>query len=168
MTGPLAIGIDPGLTGAVSLVADRLLEVADLPVLANGSASGSMRQQLDAGAFDDLLRDWSRRHDFAGHAVVAAIERPIAMPRLPAQTIAVQFDTYGVLRGVLAARRLVPLAVDASKWKRGFGLKGGKDEKAASRQCAARLYPGAPVDRVKDHNRAESILIAHWARRQFA
>lgn len=35
--------------------------------------------------------------------------------------------------------------------------------KHESRECALRLYPTAPVTRVKDHNRAESILIAHWA-----
>jgi len=88
------------------------------------------------------------------------IERPIAMPNLPAQTIASQFDTFGVLRSVLACRMREPLVfVTPNEWKKHFGLHREKD---ASRRVAVSLYPSAPVGRVKDHNRAESILIAHW------
>ncbi len=163
----IILGIDPGLTGAISLLdshGPRLLECADLPVCQNGTAGGSMRNWLDADALRNLLADWSARHAFAAADVVTAIERPLPMPSLPAQTIASQFDTFGVLRGLIAAHtwgrsQLFPTPT----WKRGFGLKGGKEAKHESRECARRLYPNAPVSRAKDHNRAESILIAHWA-----
>jgi hypothetical protein len=162
----IVLGIDPGLTGAISVLdsqGPRLLECADLPVQSNGTAGGSMRNWLDVATLRKLLGEWSQRHAFGDHDIAVAIERPIAMPTLPAQTIASQFDTFGALRGLFAS----PLwgrnvLFPSPTWKRGFGLKGGKDAKTESRECALRLYPSAPVTRVKDHNRAESILIAHW------
>ncbi|NDZ11506.1 hypothetical protein C7T35_01325 [Variovorax sp. WS11] len=160
----LIIGCDPGLTGAISLLsADRraLLDCQDLPTCDNGTASGSMKRWLDAEAFSRLLQGWSDRHDFAREGVTVFIERPIPMPSLPAQTIASQFDTFGVLRAQLA-RRGVMHYVNPRDWKKSFGLS---TEKAASREVCLRLYNSAPVARVKDHNRAESILIGHFGMR---
>jgi hypothetical protein len=55
--------------------------------------------------------------------------------------------------------------INPRDWKKIYGLGTDKD---ASRATAVRLYPNAPVSRVKDHNRAESILIGHWLVREFA
>lgn len=163
MSADFTIGIDPGTTGAISLIGrDRLLECADLPMESNGQR-GTVQQWLDARAFVQILRDWSARHGFAEGSIVAAIERPIPMPSMPSTTIASCFDGFGAIRGALAYTWWHVHTVQPRDWKRAYGLKGGKDEKTASRQCAARLYPNAPVGRVMDHNRAESILIAHYA-----
>jgi hypothetical protein len=159
----LYIGCDPGLTGAISLIdpSRGLLECADIPVCSNGQDTGSMKTWVDVVALDALLWDWSGRHDFASNAVVAGIERPIAMPNLPAQTIASQFDSFGALRGALAAQAGAAglHIVSPHAWKKLFGLHADKTKARALCQC---LYAGAPVTRVKDHNRAESILIAHY------
>lgn len=159
----ISLGIDPGLTGAASLVNERLglLECSDLPVCNNGTSTGSMRNWLDVDALHELFCGWASRHGFAVDSVVCVLERPIPMPNLPAQTIASQFDTVGAIRGLLASRswgRRVEM-VNPNTWKRSFGLS---QDKGASRACALRLYPQAPVTRVKDHNRAESVLLAHW------
>jgi hypothetical protein len=37
-------------------------------------------------------------------------------------------------------------------------------DKGESLELARRLYPDAPLPRMKDHNRAEALLIAHRAR----
>lgn len=163
----LVIGCDPGLTGAISLIKPgALLECEDLPVCGNGTASGSMKTWVDVPRLWNLLADWSARHDFASESVVAVVERPIPMPSLPAQTIASQFDTFGAVRAVLAARMREPLVcVNPSTWKKMFGLHADKD---VSRVIAKNLYADAPVACVKDHNRAESILIAHWHMRATA
>lgn len=169
----IAIGVDPGLTGAIAAVCSQrgLIECDDLPVCPNGTASGAMRNWIDAQALDVLLQDWSSRHDFAREDVVGFIERPIAMPGrpggrgAPVQTIATQFDTFGVLRAMLQAhmrgRRPINV-VDPKAWKALFGLKADKTE---ARDCCMRLYPSAPVTLKKHHNRAEAILIAHWGKR---
>lgn len=155
----LALGVDPGLTGAISLLCTErgLLECADIPTCDNGTASGSMRRWLDAHELDRLLSGWSARHEFARESLAAVIERPIPMPTLPSQTIASQFDTFGALRALL--QRWAPVRfVNPRDWKKSFGL--GNDKEAA-RACCRRLHRTAPVTLVKHHNRAESILIAH-------
>lgn len=162
----LAIGCDPGLTGALALLdSDRgLLEVVDVPTCANGQTTGSMKRWVDVEALADQLRTWSRTHEFALHSVVAAVERPIPMPSLPAQTVASQFDTFGAIRALL--RRYADVRhPDPQVWKKRFGFGRDKDE---ARACALRLYPGAPLTRVKDHNRAESVLIGHWLLKEMA
>lgn len=159
----MVIGIDPGLTGALCLLDSQrgLLECADIPTCANGQATGSMRKWLDVWALLLLLAEWRTRHDMEREDVHAAIERPVPMPTLPAQTIASQFDTFGALRGVLSMRldsnRI--RVVTPQEWKKLYGIGHDKDR---ARSVAQALYGNAPVARVKDHNRAESILIGHW------
>jgi hypothetical protein len=160
----IAIGIDPGLTGAMALICTRhgLLDVLDLPTSDNGTASGSMKRWIDVDVLQRSLGNLSIRFGFALDDVQVAIERPIPMPSLPAQTIASQFDTFGVLRAL--AMRVGPVrCVNPRDWKSIYGLT---NDKSAARACAQRLYADAPVKRVKDHNRAEAILIAHWLKRE--
>lgn len=160
----MIVGCDPGLTGAIALINQgKLLECFDIPTCDNGQATGSMKRWVDIDKLREELQALSKLHDFARHAVFGVIERPIPMPTLPAQTIASQFDTFGVLRASLAPiARDGMRAVNPSEWKRFYGLKSDKD---AARTTAMALYPDAPVRRQKDHNRAEAILIAHWFER---
>lgn len=162
----LAIGVDPGLTGSLCLIDSRrgLLDCADIPTCDNGLATGSMKRWVDPKALELVLRDWSAKWGFAAESVHAAIERPIPMPSLPAQTIASQFDTFGVIRAVLQRHAHVQ-CVAPNIWKKIYGF--GKD-KAEARACCKRLYPSAAVARVKDHNTAEAILIGHWLVRELA
>lgn len=160
----LIIGCDPGLTGAIALIdgtRSTLLGCEDLPVCDNGTSSGSMKRWIDSAAFLGLLQSWAERFDFAHSDVEIFIERPIPMPSLPAQTIASQFDTFGVLRSHLQRRGPVNF-VNPREWKKFFGL--GTDKNASRATCQA-LYPSAPVGRVRDHNRAESILLGHFGMR---
>jgi hypothetical protein len=87
------------------------------------------------------------------------------MPTLPAQTIASQFDTFGAIRATLGKYTEDLHYVNPREWKKFFGLH---TDKNGSRDCCLRLYPSAPVARVKDHNRAESVLIGHFHLRGFA
>jgi hypothetical protein len=166
---PLYIGIDPGLSGAIALVGRGLLEVADLPVCESGQG-GSMDRHIDARGLATQIRVWSARHEFAMRSVCAFLERPIANAvrpggrTAPAVTIAQQFEAFGAIRGVLAAMLIETHFVTPQRWKKLFGLKGGDDAKIEARRCAMRLYESATpqLSRVKDHNRAEAILIAHY------
>lgn len=160
----IILGCDPGLTGAMSLIQPGigLMECADLPTCGNGLESGSMKRWLDCTAMRALMGDWSVRHDFARETLHCFIERPIAMPSLPAQTIASQFDTFGALRALFERMGVVHI-VAPNEWKRLYGF--GKDKDGARSTCLS-LYPDAPVTRKKDHNRAESVLIGHWGARK--
>ena len=87
----LIIGVDPGLTGAISLLCSErgLLECEDLPTCTNGQTTGKMLRWIDVAALQGMLWDWSVRHGFAEHSVHACIERPIPMPSMPSTTTAV-------------------------------------------------------------------------------
>lgn len=162
----LIIGIDPGLTGAMSLICSHrgLLECVDIPTEANGLSTGGMKRWVDAWALEGVLADWSTKWELAAESVKAAIERPIPMPSMPSTTTASNFDTFGTVRAVLR-RRCEITYVAPNIWKKLYGF--GKD-KAEARACCQRLYPTAPVARVKDHNRAEAILIGHWLLKELA
>lgn len=156
----IVIGVDPGLTGALCIIGRDRQMVADIPTCENGTASGSMKRWVDVEKLGHIVSTWSHIFGLARESVTVVIERPIPMPSLPAQTIASQFDTFGALRAVLA-RYGDSLIVNPRDWKKIYGL--GND-KSASRACAQRLYPALALDlhRVKDHNRAEAVLIAHY------
>jgi hypothetical protein len=165
----IVIGVDPGLTGALSAICTRdgLLECLDLPTCGNGTSTGSMKRWINVRALDVELDTMAWRQEFVRESVHAFIERPIPMPTLPAQTIASQFDTFGAVRALLESKSwgMELSYVNPREWKAMFNL--GNSKEAARKTCQA-LYPEAPVSRVKDHNRAEAILIAHYGMRSIA
>ena len=162
----IVLGVDPGLTGALGVVSSRdgLLHCMDLPICGNGTSTGSMKHWIDVRALDVALRSLAERLVFAAESVHVFIERPIPMPTLPAQTIASQFDTFGAVRALLESKTWGRELrhVNPQEWKAMFKLGKNKD---ASRETCRSLYPTAPVPLVKHHNRAESILIAHYGLR---
>ena len=52
--------------------------------------------------------------------------------------------------------------VHVRTWQKFFGLTNDKDQ---SLRLAKELYPEAPITLKKHHNKAEALLIAHYARR---
>lgn len=163
----LVIAVDPGLTGACSIV-DRngLRALFDLPVMKipGVGPKALVQNKVDGKAFRALLR----QHCPAGEAPVAVIE---AVGTMGGANNAVQ--TQGSLLRSLGALETVfeccgvPLAyAHPQTWKRHYGLidpdlkPAGRKKKAL--ECARRLYPQADIGKAKHHNRAESVLIARW------
>ena len=139
---PLIIGIDPGVTGAVAFLGFDTV-VHDMPPNPRDLA--------------ELLFPFDRRDR-------AIVEQAQAMPK---QGVSSTFKTgygYGVIIGVLASLGIPYETVTPSVWKRAMGLQ-GKD-KDASRSLARCYWPDAPLSRVKDHGRAEALLIAEYGRRK--
>ena len=167
----IVISADPGLSGAISLLCSRrgLLECADLPTCSNGIATGSMKRWLDLAALQALLAGWSTKYELAQESVHVAIERPIPMPTLPAQTVACQFEVFGTIRALTHSMfGAAAMNIVAPKdWKKSFGVKADKE---AARACALRLYPAAAqyLKRKLDHNRADSLLLGHFLMRSMA
>lgn len=137
------MGIDPGAGGAVALILDVTeAEVYDMP----------------GGPHDlaELVR-FTR-------PVVAVVERAQSMPGQGLASTFAYGTGYGTVLGVLAALDVPFRTVAPVVWKRRFNLL-GKD-KGQSRERAQELYPqlAQHLRRVKDHGRAEALLIATWAR----
>jgi hypothetical protein len=167
----LTISVDPGLTGAISLLCSQrgLLECEDLPTCSNGQSTGKMLRWIDCDKLQKLLAEWSSDWRFAEESVHAVIERPIPMPSMPSTTTASSFDSFGVIRALVSGK-VTPngmTIVTPREWKKFFGLGTDKDESIA---CALRLYPSAAryLTKKLHHNRAESILVGHFLLREVA
>lgn len=161
----IVIGIDPGLTGGISMLGQRgqYIRVVDIPTMQRMSAKASVKNQVDGGALAELLREWCEGWD--KNEIVVVIETPIAFPGQNSSTTASAFLTSGIIEGVVMARRHTHYLVSPSEWKKSMKL--GKD-KELCRAAAIRLFPDAPLTRKKDHNRAESLLIAHYGFNKYA
>lgn len=154
MTVTNIIGIDPGVVGALALVslAGDLIEVADMPILRDGSAG---RATVNAPLLADLLARWHAREvicEFVG-------------PR-PGEGALGAFSfgrCRGVIEGACAALAVPIRFVTPPSWKRLVGIPPGRDgAKDAARSEAARRWPDKAglFARVKDDGRAEAALIA--------
>lgn len=147
----LFLGIDPGLTGALALLDARgaLFQVEDLPTIARGK--GKVRQEIDAAALARLLRP------HAADIELAVVEQVSAMPGQGVASVFSLGHTLGAIVGVLQALAIPLHLVTPAQWKKAAGVSADKD---LVRAAAVRLYPAAPLDRKKDHNRAEALLLA--------
>jgi len=166
------IGIDPGLTGACAVLDHNgLRAVFDLPTMAiPGIGPDAMVQRkIDAKAFLHQLL----QHIPVGEVGRVCIESVGTMggKNNAVQTQGSLLRSLGTIEAVMECSRMPLEYVAPQTWKRHYGLLCSGDSptrrKAIARACAHRLYPDCPdLARVKDHNRAEAILIAHWLMRE--
>jgi hypothetical protein len=150
----MLVGIDPGLTGAVAVLApDGTLEALyDVPTLSLKTTRGR-KQEYDIPGMVQLLRP------YVGSQVHIIVETAQAMP---GQGVRSTFGTgvgYGVWLGILAALALPYTSVRPGTWKKALTL--GKDKEQA-RARAIQLFPQADLRRKRDHGRAEALLLAWW------
>lgn len=149
-------GIDPGLLGAIALI----------------DAGGACKRLVDTPRIGFRL-DFNALFDAIAICPAAThfwIELQHAMPgNRPTSTFSIG-ETYGAIRGILAALRLPYSEIRASIWQRAL-LAGvpGADTKARSVRAAAAMFPGeallTPRGRVLD-GRADALLIAEYGRRK--
>lgn len=170
----IIISIDPGLTGACSVLDHNgLRAVFDLPTMPipGVGPTAMVQSKLDGVAFKNLLL----KHCPAGEPVRAVIEAVIVMggKNNAIQTQGSLLRTLGAIETVLELLGLKPTYAHPQSWKKFFGLidssLNDRERKAKAMDCARRLYPNcADIARVKDHNRAESLLLGHWMLKEVA
>lgn len=139
------LGIDPGETGAIAILHNSQYEfdVYDMPP-----------NPADLAELIGTLGDID----------MAYLEKAQAMPNQGVSSMFNYGVGYGTIIGILAARSIPYTLITPAVWKRALGLTG--KPKDASRALARSWFPHAPLSRVKDHGRAEALLIAEWGRRQ--
>lgn len=161
----ITVGIDLGVSGAVSAVDSRGTAVVhDLPIIEDARG-----KRLDAPAFIRLLRDLIPASD-AGFAVAEDVHVMRVAGR--AMSHSTETTLVGLRFAVQAAADIARIRLELVRpqsWKAHYGIKADKTG-AQARQIAATLYPprAAELARVKDHNRAESLLIAHYGKAVFS
>lgn len=157
MTHRLVLGVDPGQTGAIAILADgRLFGFVDMPTMPR-KAGGN---EVDAATLARKLRGAVSVHP--GAYVVAVLEAVSAMPKQGVSSVFRFGEGFGVVKGVLGAMQVPMVLVPAATWKRRLGLWGV--EKDIARTLAIQRFPAAAEDlqRKKDVGRADALLIAHW------
>ena len=112
------IGIDPGIAGAIALVtaAGDLIDVADMPVLRDGSGG---RAAVNAPLLAVLLARWPAQTVFCEFVSARPGEGP---------TGAFSFGrSRGVIEGVCAVLGLPIRFLTPPTWKRVVGIRPSKD-----------------------------------------
>ncbi len=136
--------IDPGATGAFARWDGLSVGLLDMPVTG---------PDVNGHAVAELLRGWDPE--------VVVVETQQAMPK---QGVASTFRTganYGVILGVIACLGLPVRHVRAAEWTKALHVGSDKEK---HRRLAMDTYPTLEpqLRRVKDHNRADALLLAHW------
>jgi crossover junction endodeoxyribonuclease RuvC len=151
------IGADPGASGAIAAYVPTYecqVVVTDMPRLDDG---------MDYWTLAAHLRNWAENFDVRG----VTIERVHAMPNQGVTSMFSFGQSFGALKQAVASAGLTFTLVTPGTWKAIYGLRGGRDNKAASAEKAIELFPGirsvlyGPKGGVKD-GRADAILLAHY------
>lgn len=140
----IILGIDPGASGAISAV--------------DGDGRFIESCRLDATESD--IARWLRG---IGTGSFAFIERVHSMPKQGVSSSFKFGQSYGFLRGLLAAREIPFEEVTPQKWQKEMGCL-SKGNKNVTKQRAGQLFPGMKWT----HATADSVLIAEYGRRTLA
>ena len=154
------MGVDPGLSGGLALVACSpqrrpvLIAAIDVPTVGDAAK----RRVWIAP-----LTEWLLEHE---RAEVAFIERAQAMPDQGASSGFIYGRAVGALEATILCAGIRLRTAEPSVWKRQMGLL--KQEKKASLALARQAIEGAAehLELAKHHNRAEAMLIATFGARQ--
>lgn len=165
----IVLGIDPGLSGGLALVAGspgqrlRLIDAMDVPV--HGDAA---KRRVNVGAVLDFIQ---RNAPDRG-----LIERAQLIPDQNISAGGIYMRAVGALEACVEGLGVPLLIIESSAWKKYHGLsrkslpeglsrtQATAAFKENSRQRAILLFAGNHrlFDRKKDHNRAEAALIAAY------
>jgi hypothetical protein len=109
--------------------------------------------QLDATAFAHALQDMKVER--------LVVEHVHAMPKQGVSSTFKFGKGVGIIHGVAGALRLPVTLVTPTQWKSFHSLNSDKE---AARALAIRKWPdhNRHLDRMKDANRAEALLIGDW------
>lgn len=179
----LIIGIDPGITGALAAVASGGWHaVADIPIKAvtvgvSGNAIAGRR--IDGHALRGVILDFERQALTAGERWEGRIRifceavHAREGDRNSMQSQGSLMRSLGSIEAVCDVLEAPAQLITPQSWQMFYGLVGKSHEQRAhgalpeAVQLAARLHPAcaAMLSRVKDHNRAEALLIARYGLR---
>ena len=150
----IIIGIDPGISGAISIIENKkILEVYDTPTMIDGKKN---KRQVNSAQVTNIIKERLN----ADKEVVVVVEHVNAMPGQGVTSMFNFGQSFGVIKGICAALNLPIYFVRPTKWKKYFNLI--KTNKDASRTKVIEVYPeiSNKLQRKKDSNRADAILIA--------
>jgi crossover junction endodeoxyribonuclease RuvC len=161
------IGIDPGLSGAVAVIDEGVINTMDpvtVSVFDTPTAvveGEKTKREYLATAMALLLKSYAGRTD-----VLAVLEHVHSMPKQGVSSSFCFGRGKGMWEGILAAYNIPTELVSPQRWKKEIMADQGKD-KSAARFKAMALFPSLAdqLKLVKHDGRAEALLMAEYARR---
>jgi crossover junction endodeoxyribonuclease RuvC len=180
---PIHMGVDPGATGAIAFLCGKLYVVVDIPVMTLSRRrvrKTTKKERRATGAKTKTVDGTTVVFDYQGLVKILRPFKPLQErifatvemqqvqnnSKLFKQTLQTSFRvgvSYGMWPMLVALKHWASDEPAPSVWKQKMGLR-GKD-KAHARRMAQRLFPKAPLTRIKDHNRAEALLLALYGQR---
>ena len=162
------IGIDPGLTGAIAAIMPDLGEVKILPMPISGKEIDVKHISLWINNEVIFRLDWN--YDEENFYIIACIEKVHSMPR---QGVSSSFKfgfVTGILHGIFRMADIPLYTATPQAWKKEILAGTDKSKQAAIDYCL-RAYPDIKLfrtekSRVYNHNMAEALCIAEYARRK--
>lgn len=154
------IGIDPGKTGAITIVQKNLQKILinDIPLMPDGRLHTREMFQIIQDAGPDSICFIEKSQAFPGQGVVSMFNYGVH---------------YGQILSVLDLVKMSYQEIKSPEWKKEFNLI--HKEKEDSVTMAIHLFPGveylltktgAKGQRIPLHGRADSLLIAEYGRRK--
>lgn len=150
------LGIDPGQSGAVSIVLDRSVLITPNQKLLCLPFKDKTEHEISYW-FEVLLTAYPRDR------IRAAIEKVHSMP---GQGVSSSFKfgmSYGFLRGLVVAHKIPFVEVPPQRWQKELNCL-SKGDKNVTKAAAHKKWPMV-ADQIK-HSNADSMLIAEWLRLQ--
>ena len=154
----IIIGIDPGITGAISVLENKqVIEVYDTPTMIDGKKN---KRQVNGAQVTNIIKESLNKDK--DKEVVVVVEHVNAMPGQGVTSMFNFGQSFGVIKGICSALSLPIYFVRPAKWKKHFNLI--KTNKDASRTKVIQAYPeiSSKLSRKKDSNKADAILIARY------
>ena len=152
----IIIGIDPGITGAISILENKkVIEVYETPTMIDGKKN---KRQVNGAQITNIIKEIISNNK----EVVVAVEHVNAMPGQGVTSMFNFGQSFGLIKGICSAMQLPIHFVRPAKWKKYFNLI--KTTKDASRSRAIEVFPKVSdkLKRKKDSNKADAILIASY------
>ena len=131
-------GIDPGRNGAIAWVDEN----------------NQLQGVEEAGSADETTP--GRLFELFKNASLVVVERPLAYPGTPAQSLVTLTESYGAAVAVARVAGVPVITPTASTWKRAVGVT---SVKATSVEKAIELYA---LPKRTRHDKCEAALLAHY------
>lgn len=153
------MGIDPGITGALAVVAkdSTVICIEDCPTI---KVKGG-RKVTDIYRLAKIMKEIKNKYK----RLFAVIEEPVAMPNKGRKMGSVSMLSFGrnvgILEGIIATLGIDYITVHPSSWKRAI-FNGKQTDKDGAIELAKKLFPDTKkyLTLKSHHGRAEALLLS--------
>lgn len=147
-------GIDVGVSGAITIMNEhfKIIDCIYMPII---SYKKDKRTKTEYDAV--LIKKYLSKHKVQH----CAIEKAQVMPRQGVVSQGNYMMGFGLLKGICVGLAIPYTLIHPKTWKKVLMRDMGK-EKGASVLRVKQLYPDIELPLKRDHNKADSILIARY------